>query len=278
MNGKGVGIGRKGVGGLCCYIIRNDVASESPYTMTTNSYTLDLNMANDIRQTGISVTQDNELIEACYTMSLNEKRLLLLGMSKVNPMEFPSKLEPFKFSITVDEWASNYPDDNPWRAIKRAADMLLVRYVTLHPKTGVVKKLSWFDSVEYHEGEGTVTVQFGWSIQVRLAGMLEQFTKVNLLSVNKLTSIYSIRIYELVSQFLSTGFRVMSIEDFRLATNTQGCYLRMAELKRNVVRPAVKEINEKTDVFVEVEDVKKGRKISGFKFIFKKDEQADMFR
>lgn len=235
-------------------------------------------MSEIIEHQGASVTQDNQLIEACYSMSLNEKRLLLLGMSKVDPRVFPSKAEPFKFSISTEEWGSHYPDDNPWRAMKRAADSLLTRFVTLHPKTGVTKKLSWFDSVEYHEGEGRVTVQFGWSIQVRLAGMLEQFTKVDLLSVNKLTSIYSIRIYELINQFISTGIRVMDIDDFRLATNTQGCYLRMAELKRNVLNPAVKEINNKTQVILRVEDVKKGRKISGFRFIFEKNNQVDLFK
>jgi len=227
----------------------------------------------------VTLTQDNQLIEACYTMSLNEKRLLMLGMGKVDPMGFPKKSEPFDFSITAEEWAQYYPDsDSPYRAMKRAADNLLTRYVTLHPKTGITKKLSWFDSVEYHDTEARVTVRFGWSIQIRLAGMLEQFTKVNLLSVNKLASLYSVRLYELLSQFISTGYRVLSVDDFRIAMDCVKAYKSTKELKRNVLNPAIKEINKKTDLRVKLEDLTRGRRIVQFRFIFHEEKQGDLFK
>lgn len=234
-------------------------------------------MANIDQKNIITATQDNQLIEACYTMTINEKRLLLLGISKVNPIPFPKESEPFRFSVTTEEWAKYYSDEKPWRAMKRAADTLLTRYVTLHPKTGITKKLSWFDEVEYRENEGVVFIRFGWSIQVRLAGMLEQFTKVNLLSVNKLTSLYSIRLYELLNQFRSTGYRIISVDDFRLAMDCVDSYSLIADLKKWVLKPAMKEINIKTDLRVKQEDLKRGRTIVQFRFVFSEEKQKDLF-
>ena len=47
----------------------------------------------------LKATQDNQLIEACYSMTLNEKRLLLFGISKINPSVFPDASKPFSFEM-----------------------------------------------------------------------------------------------------------------------------------------------------------------------------------
>lgn len=216
-----------------------------------------------------SVTQDNQLVEASYTLTLNEKRLLLLGASKINPMEMPHKDEPLSFEVTVEEWASRFPDDNPWRALKNAAKNMRSRFVTLHPKVGIVDELNWFDSVRYIEAEGKVRIRFGWSVSLRLAGIISEFTKINLLDIQKLGSFHSIRLYELISQFRSTGYRRISIEDFRIAMDCVNTYREMKALKRRVLNPALKEINEKSDIHVICTDVKRGRRIVGFEFYLK---------
>lgn len=225
-----------------------------------------------------SVTQDNQLIEASYTLTLNEKRLLLLGASKINPMDMPHKEEPLSFEVTVEEWASRFPDDNPWRALKNAAKNMRGRFVTLHPKVGIVDELNWFDSVRYIEAEGKVKIRFGWSVSLRLAGMISEFTKIKLTSVQQLRSFHSIRLYELLSQFRSTGYRRITLEDFRIAMDCVNRYSEMRDLKKRVLTPALKELNEKSDIQVICTDVKKGRRIAGFEFLIKTNSQQDMFR
>jgi hypothetical protein len=95
-------------------------------------------------QKGVSYTQDSELVEACYTMSLPEKRVLMLGISKVNPFNIPPLadpsvdlssynphapegiplLQPYEFTITTEEWIKHFPTQNPWRDMKNACDSL----------------------------------------------------------------------------------------------------------------------------------------------------------
>ena len=223
------------------------------------------------------VVQDNELIEACYTMTLREKQLLLLGISKVNPHEFPKKDNPFKFSVTTEEWNEYFPGSNAYRDLKTAAKLLRPRFVKLHDKANIEEEINWFDSIRYYKGEGRVEMRFGWSVQVRLSGMIEKFTKVDLLSVSKLNSIYSVRLYELLMQFKSTGYRVISVEDFRFSMDCVKAYPRYADLKRKVLMPAVNEINAKSEIDIKLEELKKGRSIVQFMFTFKDQPQKDLF-
>ena len=50
-------------------------------------------------------------------------------------------------------------------------------------------------------------------------------------------------------------------------------YTAMNNFKSRVLEPAIKQINEHTDITVKVEQHKKGRTISGFSFKFKQKQQ-----
>jgi len=230
----------------------------------------------------LKATQDNQLIEACYTMTLNEKRLLLFGISKINPSIFPDVNKPFKFEMTAQDWKEQFGDDNPWRALKRSCEKLMGRTLTLHSKTTESSTpdktmLNWFEEAKFFNKQGRVVVTFTRSVQIRLAGMLEQFTTIDLLAVSELNSIHAVRLYELLSQFKSTGYRIISIEDFRFAMDVVNTNKGTKELKRAVLNPAVKQLNEKSDLFCVVEDIKEGRTITGFKFVFRTQEQKKLF-
>ncbi len=222
-------------------------------------------------------TQDNQIIEACYSMTLIEKRLLLLAISKIDSTQFPKANKALVVSIATNEWTQYYSDLNPWRDIKDAAKSLLGRHVAFHDKTGITDLINWFSKVRYHDDEGWITIEFTRPMQVRLAGMIEQFTQVDLLSVSKLRSIHAIRLYELLSQFKRTGYRVMSIEDFRFSMDCTETYKENKDLTKWVVKPAIKEINTKTNLTVDLENIKRGRKITGFKFHFTTNTQKDFF-
>ena len=107
--------------------------------------------------------------------------------------------------------------------------------------------------------------------------MLEQFTTIDLLAVSQLTSVHSVRLYELLSQFKSTGYRVISVDDFRFAMDVVNTNKGTKELKRRVLNPAIKQLNEKSDLFCTVSDVTEGRTITGFKFVFRTQEQKKLF-
>lgn len=229
-------------------------------TLTKDSFMQDIN--------GDIVTQGNELIEASYKMTLNEKRVLLLGIAKINPMRRSG--EGLNFFITVDDWHSAYPDDpNPWRSMQRGAKGLFKRYVTFRGSADEVTDLSWLDKSVYQAGHGVVRVEFGRNISKYLTGNLDRFTAIPLLMLGQFHSIHTIRLYELLKQYKFTGFLKISIDDFRFSMACK--YPRMNTLKQRVLDPALKEINEKTDLKVAFKQLKSGHRggaVTHFVFTF----------
>ena len=70
---------------------------------------------------------------------------------------------------------------------------------------------------------------------------------------------------------------VISIDDFRFAMDVVNTNKGTKELKRAVLNPAIKQLNEKSDLFCIVQDIKDGRTITGFKFVFRTQEQKKLF-
>lgn len=87
---------------------------------------------------------------------------------------------------------------------------------------------------------------------------------------------YSCRIYELLKRFIKIGHRNLSIEELR---NKLGIdcdkYKLYSDFKRKVILKAQKEINKKSDIQFDFQEVKKGRKVESLKFFMEfKDEIA----
>lgn len=230
------------------------------------------------------VTQDNALIEASYGLTLNEKRLVLIGISKTDPTVWPSKGSSLTFTVTAQDWQEAYPDTlEPYRDMQRAATSLQTKSVRFrHDRqanglNGIPYK-NWTEGVTYFKQAGRIEVIFGVTISHYLQGMIEQFTSYDLLSIQKLVSIHSIRLFELISQYKSTGFRVETLDDLAFSLNVVGSYPLWNDFNRNVLKRAVKEINAKSDYLVKYEPVKKGRKVVAVRFSFRDNTQKDLFK
>ena len=222
----------------------------------------------------IIAVQDNSLIDASYKITLNEKRLLLLAVSKLESAVFldadERKNKPL--TITAECWSNMYSDDsNAYRALSSAAKNFMKKTVKINVRHGHIKEFAWLQEIDYFKNEGYIEIKFSDAAMTRLIGLYQDFTKLNLLDVAQFTSAYSVRIYELIQQFAGTGVRQISIEDFRFALDCTDIYQQMSELKRRVLMPALDEINNKSPLVVECKDIKKGRQIVAFKFTFKKE-------
>ena len=70
----------------------------------------------------------------------------------------------------------------------------------------------------------------------------------------------------------------MKIEKIREITNTQNEYKRFYDLKKRVLDKACKEISEKTDIILNYETQKKGRKIAYIKFDLERKPEDDLLK
>ena len=97
------------------------------------------------------------------------------------------------------------------------------------------------------------------------------YANINLIIVRGLKSKYAIILYELVKDYEKVEIPEMTIDDFRKLFNIENKYSKIPDLKRRVLEPAVKELNENenVDFLVSYELKKTGKVYTHIKFYVK---------
>jgi len=99
------------------------------------------------------------------------------------------------------------------------------------------------------------------------------YVRLDLLIIRDLKSKHSIALYEFLKDYQKLGQFLCGIEEFRYLMGIQpGQYEIITMLKKRVLNVAVKEINEKTDLKVDCNFEKEGRKTIAINFIMKKQK------
>lgn len=217
------------------------------------------------------VYQHNKLIEASHTLTLNEKRLVLLAASKLDSR----KPEPKSHFIKIS--ASEFGDvfdivlRSVYRILAEAGSRLYSRNIKIYSKTGkVAEELRWVYHIKYHEGDGVIELGFSPTVTPYLTRLNREFTYYQLRQIGSLDSFYSIRIYELCSQFLQTGIRTVTLERIRTMLDIGDKYPLLKDFKRYVIVPAIEDVNQHTNLEVKMEMTRKGRKVTGFTFLIER--------
>lgn len=100
-----------------------------------------------------------------------------------------------------------------------------------------------------------------------LTQLSRDFTKYKLVHVLKFKSAYSYRLYELICRW-GNGEHTFTVEWLREKFQLFDKYERVVDFKNNVIDVAVGEINATSDIKVTYEQIKKGRNIVAFRFIY----------
>ena len=125
---------------------------------------------------------------------------------------------------------------------------------------------------------GVCTYSFAAHLRYKLHNPL-MYTRLNLRLQNHFKSQYALILWEVCFDYFNversrgtTPF--IPIETFRELMGVESNeYPLFGELNRNVIKPAIKEINALTDYFIEVEQKRFGRKIAELKFSIVKVKQ-----
>lgn len=221
--------------------------------------------------------KDNALINASYNLETAEQRLILLAIMNAREtgegITADSKLE-----IHASNYANqfNVTNETAYEALKSAVNNLFERkfsYTAEYKKTGKkgIVRSRWVSRIFYVDSLAILEITFAPDVVPLITRLEEHFTSYQLKQVAQLTSKYAIRLYELLISWRSVG-KTPQIElaDFKNKIGVEdGEYQRMELFKRRVLEPAIKQINEHTDITVSYEQHKRGRVISSFSFRFK---------
>lgn len=206
------------------------------------------------------VSQSNDLVTASYIMSVSEKELLLACISKIdsrtNRPDRVTKQTTFTISIETmkDLFYKDTNRDNAYRDLKKSADRLFDREVTIKLEGNKKLRTRFVSSVLFDPDESQITVTFAEEILPYLTELSVNFTKYKLHEVAELSSSHSIRLYELIVMWINQYqySKELDLGEFKDIMGVQSKYKQFGQLRQFVIDKAIEDINEKTNYSVSV--------------------------
>ena len=223
-----------------------------------------------------SVTKANSLIDASYKLNVQAQKLVLACLSKIDPR--PEKETPKEISLTATEFSNLMGIDkkNAHRELYKAADALFRSTIQLTENNEEIE-LYWIqEKAKKIKGEGAIRLVWSDKVLKYIGQLKGRFTTYKLRNIANLQSSHSIRLYELLMKFNATGERVIYLDDFKSALGISDKYKEFKILNRDVIAPSVKELNQRSDLVIKFETIKKGRSVAALSCEFKQSAQLKM--
>ena len=213
-----------------------------------------------------SIVQANSLLESRPKMTLNETRLFLTMLARIKKED--EELKPIEIPVREIAELWGMDENAAYKDIKKALLGLQSKIFVvekINPESGKQHFFSstYISSAEYEQGEGFAVVEISPKFKPYLIQLKEKFTRYGIGNVIGLSSVNAIRTFELLKQYQGrdgSGWREMSIDDYKKLLGIEGKYPNNTDLKRFVLNPSKEEINENTDIYVDYELKGRGKK------------------
>lgn len=232
-----------------------------------------------------TITMSNALARAGHRLTLAEKRIVMLAVSKLNPLKTVPRGDVPCTRIDASEYADTFgvDMDTAYNQLQSAAKHLYDRSIMFfepaHKRGGKPIKpaksiMRWVGRATYNEGEAWVELAWWPEILPHLMGIKKQFTEYQLKQVNALRSIHSWRLLELLMRFRATGWAEYTIEDFCASMEaTEKQRADFGKIRTQIIEPAIKELIEKDGWLIEWNPIKAGRRVKAVRFEFSRDSR-----
>lgn len=216
------------------------------------------------------VIKSNFLVEASYKLSAIEQKIILSLSTKIKKEDQEFK----KYTFNLGELSSFLGlNTNADYAYLQETTRALLSKVLILKKEDSLLQTHWFESVEYFEKTGTVSMCFSPDLKPFMLQLKENFTKFQLKYAIQLKSRFSIRTYELLKQYESIGTREFLLTDLKemLGVGSED-YPLYGNFKAKVLLVAQKELQAKTDIAFDFEEIKVGRSVGRIRFTIHSQE------
>ena len=169
---------------------------------------------NSFKNSVIAI-QHNNLVQAKYSMSLQQKRIMIWLVSQIRPND-----EDFKeHTLSVKELIEvcDLSGESAYKTLKDITFSLIEKGIRIiditNPKEDIETQISWLSSAKYRNGR--VTLTFSPELKPYLLLLKDRFTAINVIDLMQFKSIHAIRIYELLKQYQDIGERTLSISKIK---------------------------------------------------------------
>ena len=223
------------------------------------------------------VAKDNDLIGAKYSLGVAEQRLIFLAIIEARAQDkLIDAMGLLRINAASYQKQFNVSRQTAYEALKSAVNGLFyaeLEYSQVDKASGKMghHKRRWVEHVVYIDDLACVELKFTSSIIPLITRLDECYTEYDLKQVSSLRSEYALRLYELLIQWRSVGKTPkIKLEDLRNKLGVEAeHYTAMSDFKKRVLKLALKQINDHTDITADFEQHKTGRAITDISFKFK---------
>ena len=219
------------------------------------------------------VVKHNNLVEAYYSLGCIHQKMVLLLASLVKPTDERFNEVTFKAKDLMEILGISSKN---YRYLRSQTNTLAGNVIEMVLNNGKeLRQAPWLSYANYSKEDNDVIVKFklNEAIQPFILQLTGHFTKYRLSAVMTLSSSYSIRLYELLIQYLKVGERTVNLDRLKkmLAINGKK-HQRYPDFRRHVLIQAQKELQEKSDICFDFEPCKNGKAVDSIKFIIKRND------
>jgi plasmid replication initiation protein len=246
--------------------------------------------------TNLTITKHNSLINASYRLSTMEMRVVLYGLSLINPtvQDFP-----IQYKIDIKKFAAFFKLDANWlyQELKSCIlDKFWEREFSYIGENNKIVKNRWLIQVAYKDTEALLEIAYNPMIKQLLQNMKANFTSYNIARVAPMKSAYSIRLYEVCIMELKREWQnkteaekilrpvvlKITVDKLRYMLELVDKYKVFRDFKIRVLDKIKLEINKHSDIRIKYEVIKRGRTPYEIEFtinkksiVFDKNEAAE---
>ena len=221
------------------------------------------------QQQKLLVYKSNYLVNASYKLTLNEQRIILLAISKLDSREqYHSKT----IQIKSDEFCKRFSvkKSDFYNTINLTLDSLFSRVVRIR-NDEIKHEFRFISSKKYYNNLSYFEITFSNEIMNYLIDLKDNFSKYNLKHVVNFKNKHSVRVYELLNEFSYKNIkkRVITIEELKKCLDLKNEYSRFNSFRESVIDKAVNEIDKYTNISVKYNKIYNSNKsVEAIEFIF----------
>ena len=206
------------------------------------------------------VHKSNDLVEAKFKLPLLTQRIMAMCISKINPRH--NKLHnPYRFSVKEYCELSGSTSDGMHEKIKDALDDLKSRVLRKYdPDLRRERLFGWVDKIDIFDNQ-TYDIYFHSELESDLVAKTK-YTSYFLETGFQFKSKYSMRLYEIAKKWEKIGKVDIPVHKLRLMMGLdEGEYTVYGMFKKRCFEKAINDINKNSELHLEFEERKIGRKV-----------------
>lgn len=222
-------------------------------------------MSFDLNEDNL-VVQSNMMIYANYDLSALEQKIVLILISTIKKTD--TGLNTLEFLVKDLSKLLNVSPELLYRDLPKLCRSIMEKVIEIKQENGSWEMFNIISYAQYKAKEGRIILAINKKAEPYLLELQEFFTSYKLTNALNLSGKYSIRIYQLTKGCLYKGYYSCTVDEFKkmLKIDKKKTYDKFGKITEKILTPAIEEINKNSDLSVEYDTTRVGRKVEFINF------------